>query len=435
MKIQEIGFFLAGVVEISKEMNIKKTGSKGKASSSSSSKEVSKESDQDFDSILSEFALKVALENSGPSRESLDKKLQVPVHEQFKEMPKGWECEHVSEALINRSKSEEAREADKIMTEELEDLRRAGEVHRQVRRYALDRIRPGMPMIEVAETIERGTRALVAENGLKSGIAFPTGCSLNHVAAHYTPNAGDKTVLNYDDICKIDFGVHVNGRIIDSAFTLAFNPKFDDFKAACKAATDAGVKAAGIDVRMTDIGAEIQEVMESHEVEIDGKLLQVKCIRNLNGHSIGPYKIHAGKTVPIVRNGDQTKMEEGELYAIETFASTGRGLIHEDMECSHYMVNSDIPFQQAMGAIRLPRAKQLFSTINNNFGTLAFCRRYLDRIGESKYLMALKNLTDLGVVDPYPPLVDIKGSFTAQYEHTLILRPTCKEVLSKGDDY
>ena len=97
---------------------------------------------------------------------------------------------------------------------------------------------------------------------------------------------------------------------------------------------------------MTDIGAEIQEVMESHEVEIDGKLLQVKCIRNLNGHSIAPYKIHAGKTVPIVRNGDQTKMEEGELYAIETFASTGRGLIQEDMECSHYMINSEIPFQR-----------------------------------------------------------------------------------------
>ena len=49
--------------------------------------------------------------------------------------------------------------------------------------------------------------------------------------------------------------------------------------------------------------------------------------------------------------------------------------------------------------------------------------------------MALKNLTDLNVVNSYPPLVDIKGSFTAQYEHTLILRPTCKEVLSKGDDY
>lgn len=49
----------------------------------------------------------------------------------------------------------------------------------------------------------------------------------------------------------------------------------------------------------------------------------VKSIRNLNGHSIGPYQIHAGKSVPIVKGGEQTKMEEGEFYAIETFASTG----------------------------------------------------------------------------------------------------------------
>ena len=420
-------------------MNIKKTGSKGKASSATeATAKMNSEKEDDFDSILNDFAAKTSLGNDAlVSRDSLDKDLQIPVHEQFTTsgMPKGWECEYFSEGQIWRTTSEEARETEKLMTEELEDLRRAGEVHRQVRRYALNKIHPGMTMIEIAETIENGTRALVAECGLKAGIAFPTGCSLNHVAAHYTPNAGDKTVLNYDDICKIDFGVHVNGRIIDSAFTLAFNPKFDEFKAACRAATDAGVKAAGIDVRMTDIGSEIQEVMESHEVEIDNKTHRVKCIRNLNGHSIGPYKIHAGKTVPIVKNGDQTKMEEGELYAIETFASTGRGLIHEDLECSHYMANSDISYQQAMGSIRLPRAKQLFSTINHNFGTLAFCRRYLDRIGESKYLMALKNLIDLDVVHSYPPLVDLKGSFTAQYEHTLILRPTCKEVLSKGDDY
>lgn len=85
--------------------------------------------------------------------------------------------------------------------------------------------------------------------------------------------------------------------------------------------------------------------------------------------------------------------------------------------------------------LRLPRAKQLLATIDKNFGTLAFCRRYLDRIGETKYLMALKNLCDAGVVDPYPPLCDVKGSYVAQWEHTLYLRPTCKEVLSRGDDY
>ena len=44
-----------------------------------------------------------------------------------------------------------------------------------------------------------------------AGLAFPTGCSLNYVAAHYTPNNGDKTVLQYDDVCKVDFGTHING--------------------------------------------------------------------------------------------------------------------------------------------------------------------------------------------------------------------------------
>ena len=56
-------------------------------------------------------------------------------------------------------------------------------------------------------------------------------------------------------------------------------------------------------------------------MEIDGKVYPVQCIRNLNGHSIGPYQIHAGKSVPIVKGGDTTKMEEDEMYAIETFGT------------------------------------------------------------------------------------------------------------------
>lgn len=85
--------------------------------------------------------------------------------------------------------------------------------------------------------------------------------------------------------------------------------------------------------------------------------------------------------------------------------------------------------------LRLNRAKQLLNTINKEFGTLAFCPRYLEYLGETKFNMALKNLVDVGIVNPYPPLVDIKGSYTAQYEHTIVLKPTCKEVLTRGDDY
>ena len=158
-------------------------------------------------------------------------------------------------------------------------------------------------------------------NGLEAGWGFPTGCSINHVAAHYTPNSGDDTVLQYDDVMKVDFGTQIDGRIIDSAWTVAFNPRYDPLLGAVKAATEAGIAAAGIDVRLCDVGEAVQEVMESYEVELDGKTYPVKCIRNLNGHSIGPYQIHAGKSVPIVGGGDTTKMEEGEMYAIETFGT------------------------------------------------------------------------------------------------------------------
>lgn len=79
-------------------------------------------------------------------------------------------------------------------------------------------------MIDICNEIEEMNRFLVKENGLKAGIAFPTGCSKNNVAAHYTPNSGDFTIVEPDDVIKIDFGTQVEGRIIDSAFTVAFNP-------------------------------------------------------------------------------------------------------------------------------------------------------------------------------------------------------------------
>jgi methionine aminopeptidase len=161
-------------------------------------------------------------------------------------------------------------------------------------------------------------RKLIDENGLDAGIAFPTGCSLNYVAAHWTPNAGDKTVLQYDDVMKLggragcrglhgscasrrtaahgaegrpalcaacavrssmalrrawapgvresapsflshtDFGTQIGGRIVDSAFTVAFNPRYDPLLTAVKEATDTGVREAGVDVRLCDVGAAIQ---------------------------------------------------------------------------------------------------------------------------------------------------------------------------------
>lgn len=332
-----------------------------------------------------------------------------------------------------RTTSAELRDRERVETDLYESVREASEVHRRVRAYMKPYIKPGIRLIDMCERLENANRALIgAKDGdISRGIAFPTGCSLNHVAAHYTPNKGDNTVLKYDDVMKVDFGTQVNGRIIDCAWTVHFNPRYDPLVDAVRAATNEGIKTAGIDVRLCDIGDAVQEVMESYEVELDGRVYPVKAIRNLQGHKIGPYQIHAGKSVPIVRGGEQIKMEEGEFYAIETFGSTGKGFVIEDMECSHYMKEFDAQHV----SLRSSRARSLLHTIDKNFGTLAFCRRFLDRLGEERYLMGLKTLLDAGIVNSYPPLCDQKGSYTAQFEHTLVLKPTCKEVLSRGEDY
>ena len=82
---------------------------------------------------------------------------------------------------------------------------------------------------------------------------------------------------------------------------------------------------------MSDIGAAIQEVMESYEVEIKGKTYPVKAVRNITGHDILRYHIHGGKQIPFIKNKNQTKMEEGEVFAIETFGSTGTGILDDDV--------------------------------------------------------------------------------------------------------
>ena len=79
-----------------------------------------------------------------------------------------------------------------------------------------------MTMIEICEELESTARKLIKEDGLKAGLAFPTGCSRNHCAAHYTPNAGDPTVLEYDDVTKIDFGTHINGESLLPLFAREF---------------------------------------------------------------------------------------------------------------------------------------------------------------------------------------------------------------------
>lgn len=332
-------------------------------------------------------------------------------------------------------------------------LREGAEVHRQVRQAVQRKVRPGMELLEIVEMVEKSTSALVGfdpKSPLRRGWAFPTGLSLNEAAAHDTVNPGDaRRCLQATDLAKLDFGVHVEGHILDCAFSFTFDPMHDELMEAVREATNVGIRYAGPDAFVSDIGAQIREVMEASEVHRpDGKVLPVRSIKNLTGHLIAPYTIHAGKSLPSTGSGGRARMLAGELWAVETFGSVGgMGYVGGQRNCSHFMRPSGGQPNLVVRRMMSDSAKSLLSIIDRRFSTLAFCPRWLvqeasrcksplfDASSQRWWSAPLEELCNLGVVSRYPPLADLPGSYTAQYEHTVLLGARGKEVLTRGSDY
>jgi methionyl aminopeptidase len=153
-----------------------------------------------------------------------------------------------------RTAAAEARHNTRLLFNDesfLQNYRKAAEVHRQARRWVQETAKPGQTVLSVVEGLEDSVRALLGHAGLetgdclKAGMGFPTGLCLNHQVAHYTPNPGQKDiVLQQSDLMTLDFGVHINGWIVDSAFTMAFDHTHDALLAAVKDATDTGLRVS-----------------------------------------------------------------------------------------------------------------------------------------------------------------------------------------------
>ncbi|KAF1933575.1 peptidase M24A, methionine aminopeptidase [Didymella exigua CBS 183.55] len=334
---------------------------------------------------------------------------RVPLEDVFKSkpFPEGQSVDYnVRDENLQRKAEGEVRHLAAVNDMDdnfLSDYRKAAEVHRQL----ADEIKDGVRALVGHQAIEIG-------DALKAGMGFPTGLCLNNVAAHWTPSPGQKNVaLQYDDFLSFDFGVHVNGRIVDSAFTIIHNPIYDGLLEGVKAASDTGLNETGIDARMDHISACIQEVMESYEI-----------LR---------YKIHGDKQVPFVKTCTNQTMKEGDIFAIETFGSTGRGSIRDAPGVYGYGLTSSSHINRRN--LHHASARSLLKVIEENFGTLVFSRRYLERLGVDKYHLGMKTLVEKGVVVQYAPLVDVSWSYVAHFEHTVLLRLNYKEVISRGDDY
>lgn len=157
--------------------------------------------------------------------------------------------------------------------------------------------------------------------------------------------------------------------------------------------------------------------MESHELTLANTTLPIKAVRNITGHNILRYKIHGSKQVPFVATKTTQRMEEGDIFAIETFGTTGTGKLRDDVGVYGYGRNENV----SAAGVHHAGAKALLRTIEENFGGLVFAKRQLERLpGVKNHHLGMKALVQAGAVEAYAPLVDVAGSYVAQFEHVSI---------------
>lgn len=317
----------------------------------------------------------------------------------------------------------------------VQHMRDAGIIHKKARRFAQSIVKPNVKIFDICTSIDKKITELSGQtNNIIAGIGFPVGCSINHCAAHDSAVPNDVRILKNTDVVKIDIGTHIQGIIVDSAFTIAFDEKYNPLLQATYDATWSAIKMAGCDAFIDDISNEIQTVIESYELDYNNNIYPIYAIKNLGGHTIEPYKIHAGKLLLCSNNNTNKRMTSGECWAIETFATTSQtGLVHfESSESTHFMLNHNYEKKN----FKLNLTRKLQTHIINNYSTLPFCTRWLNTNFGSGYRIGLKELCSNKIVEEYPPLYSgTKNDMTSQFEHTIYLHDYGKEIISYGPDY
>lgn len=279
-----------------------------------------------------------------------------------------------------------------------EQIIKAGKIAQEVKIYARSIIKKDMLLLEIATKIE----AKIFELGGEP--AFPTNLSINEIAAHYTPTHDDETKAS--GLLKVDLGVQVNGWVADTAFSIDLENS-EENKKLIEAAED-GLKAAE---KILSSKTTLSQIGEAIETAINKK--GFNPVSNLSGHSMEEYDLHAGITIPNVKNNATSELGEG-LFAIEPFATSGVGKIYDGKPSGIYQLVS-------AKSIRNPNSREILEYITDYYSTLPFASRWLVEEFGTKALIALKQLEQNENVLQFNQLVESSKAKVAQAENTFII--------------
>ncbi len=274
----------------------------------------------------------------------------------------------------------------------------AGKISKQAKEYAREIIKKGVPLLEIAEKVE----GKIFELGGK--LAFPINLSINEIAAHYTPSHDDENLAH--GLLKVDLGVHVDGWIADTAFSMDLENS-EENKKLIEASEQALLKAQETikeNISANEIGKKVSEVIESKGFS---------PIINLSGHQIENYELHAGISIPNFNDKKRIILKKG-LYAIEPFATTGNGKVHDGKPSGIYMLlDNKKPRSQT--------AREILNFIEEEYKTLPFCSRWLVKRFGTKALFGLKQLEENKNLHQFAQLVETQNAKVSQKENTILI--------------
>lgn len=281
-----------------------------------------------------------------------------------------------------------------------EEYFKAGKIASEVRERVKSSISIGSRLLDIAEMVERN----IISRGAKP--AFPCNICINSVAAHYTPLPQDDLRVKEGDLVKVDFGVHIDGYIVDTAITLSFNVKYDAMVRAAEIMLQEALNVIKAGVRAGEVGRVIHAAAQR---------LGFKPILNLSGHAVAPYLVHAGLSIPNTYTAGTPELKPCQVYAIEPFATTqkGAGVVVNGPMTNIFSLSARKP----VGDLALDR---FVDELWFRFRTLPFTYRQIRDLGEAGWLeRAVRSLLQKRVLRGYPMLVEAQNEFVAQAEHTI----------------
>jgi methionyl aminopeptidase len=203
--------------------------------------------------------------------------------------------------------------------QEIEKMRRSGQVVREVLEYVRGFVKPGASTLDLENAAAEKMQQLGAKPAFKGYRGFPCVLctSVNSEVVHGIPSK--QRVLHDGDIVSIDTGAVLDGFYGDSAITVAVGDKVPARTRKLLEVTLASLEKAIREVKagatLGDVGAAVQEVVEAEGFSV---------VREFVGHGIGT-RLHEDPQVPNYgRRGQGQKLREGMVLAIEPMVNVGK---------------------------------------------------------------------------------------------------------------